>query len=134
MALNSDGRALSVDRAVGAGGTAGVKLGLIPGAGGTRFRDWRVAKAARVCVWRSGQAQEALAAGIVDRIIDGDLRAGSGGVRTRIAVKPIRRSNDKRSQCDRRSFPPQRSGKMAGQAAPLAAIDAVEAASSLPEG
>ncbi len=55
-----------------------VKLGLIPGAGGTQRlpRLAGVAQALQMCAFGAPvKAQEALAAGIVDRIIDGDLRA-----------------------------------------------------------
>ena len=57
-----------------------VKLGLIPGAGGTQRlpRLAGVAKAAEMCA--GGEpigAADALAAGIVDKIIDGDLLPGA---------------------------------------------------------
>ena len=57
-----------------------MKLGLIPGAGGTQRlpRLAGVAKAVEMCA--SGnpiKAEEALKFGIVDRIIEGDLLAGA---------------------------------------------------------
>src|SRR6202163_3124467 len=57
-----------------------VKLGLIPGAGGTQRlpRLAGVAKALEMCAFGASiKAQEALASGIVDKIIDGDLRTGA---------------------------------------------------------
>src|SRR5258707_15452979 len=57
-----------------------VKLGLIPGAGGTLRlpRLAGVAKAVEMCAFGASiKAQEALAAGIIDRIIAGNLRAGA---------------------------------------------------------
>ena len=57
-----------------------VKLGVIPGAGGTQRlpRLAGVSQALQMCAFGAAvKAQEALAAGIVDKIIDGDLRAGA---------------------------------------------------------
>src|SRR4029077_11892365 len=74
-----------------------VKLGLIPGAGGTQRlpRLAGVAKAVEMCAFgTSVKAQEALAAGIVDRIIDGDLRAGAVAFAREIAGKPGPRTRD----------------------------------------
>ena len=57
-----------------------VKLGIIPGAAGTQRlpRLAGVAKAVEMCAFGEPVgADEALAAGIVDRIIEGDLLAGA---------------------------------------------------------
>src|SRR5207249_1490836 len=57
-----------------------VKLGLIPGAAGTQRlpRLAGVAKAVEMCAFGEPvKAAEALEAGIVDRLIDGDLREGA---------------------------------------------------------
>ncbi|HXE05955.1 MAG TPA: enoyl-CoA hydratase/isomerase family protein, partial [Bryobacteraceae bacterium] len=117
-----------------------VKLGLIPGAGGT-FRLPRlagVAKALEMCVFGAPvKAQEALAAGIVDRIIDGDLRAGAVAFARQIASEAIPRTcdrNEKLANADPPLFASAREQarkKWRGQTAPLAAIDAVEAATRL---
>ncbi len=75
-----------------------VKLGLIPGAGGTQRlpRLAGVAKAVEMCAFGAPvKAQEALAAGIVDRIVDGDLRAGAVAFAREIADKPIPRTRDR---------------------------------------
>ena len=117
-----------------------VKLGLIPGAGGTQRlpRLAGVAKAVEMCAFGAPvKAQEALAAGIVDRIIEGDLRAGAVAFAREIGGKPVPRTrdlNDKLANADPAIFPAARDQarkKMRGQTAPLAAIDAVEAATKL---
>src|SRR6202171_6463729 len=117
-----------------------VKLGLIPGAGGTQRlpRLAGVAKAVEMCALGAPlKAQEALAAGIVDRIIDGDLRAGAVAFAREIAGKPGPRTRDlnqKIANADPAIFSAARDQarkKMRGQTAPLAAIDAVEAATQL---
>src|SRR5438105_2252138 len=57
-----------------------VKLGIIPGAGGTQRlrRLVGVAKAVEMCAFGEPvKAQAALEAGIVDRIVEGDLLAGA---------------------------------------------------------
>jgi len=114
-----------------------VKLGLIPGAGGTQRlpRLAGVAKAVEMCAFGAPvKAQEALAAGIVDRIVDGDLRAGAVDFAREIADKPARRTHhlaggDAEILAAARE---QARKKWRGQVAPLAAIDAVEAATKLP--
>src|SRR6266852_208397 len=61
-------------------GQAEVKLGLIPGAGGTQRlpRLAGVAKAVEMCAQGNPiKAEEALRCGIIDRIIEGDLLTGA---------------------------------------------------------
>src|SRR5581483_6619263 len=78
-----------------------VKLGLIPGAGGTQRlpRLAGPAKAAEMCA--SGEpvkAQEAVKLGIADRMIEGDLLEGAMAFAREVAAKPIpktRERNDK---------------------------------------
>jgi 3-hydroxyacyl-CoA dehydrogenase len=118
-----------------------VKLGLIPGAGGTQ-RLPRLAgpvKAAEMCAFGEPiGAKEALAAGIVDGIIEGDLLSGAVAFARQIAGEPIpktRERNEKLKQLDRDAFQQLRETARKtrrGQRAPLAAIDAVEAATQLP--
>ena len=117
-----------------------VKLGLIPGAGGTQRlpRLAGVAKALEMCAFGAPvKAQEALTAGIVDRIIDGDLRAGGVAFAREIAGKPAPRTRDlnhKLANADPAIFTAARDQarkKFRGQTAPLAAIEAVEAATKL---
>ncbi len=117
-----------------------VKLGLIPGSGGTQRlpRLAGVAKAVEMCAFGAPvKAQEALAAGMVDRIIEGDLRTGALAFAREIAGQPPRRTRDlngKIVNADPAIFAAAREQvrkKMRGQTAPLAAIDAVEAATKL---
>jgi 3-hydroxyacyl-CoA dehydrogenase len=115
-----------------------VKLGLIPGAGGTQRlpRLAGVAKAVEMCAFGAPvKAQEALAAGIVDRIVNGDLRVGAVIFAREVADKPIRRTRDQQiANADPAIFSAAREQarkKWRGQSAPLAAIDAVEPATKL---
>ncbi len=76
-----------------------VKLGIIPGAGGTQRlpRLAGVAKAAEMCaVGNPIPAAEALACGIVDRIIEGDLVKGTIAFAREVVAKggPPRRTRD----------------------------------------
>ena len=117
-----------------------VKLGLIPGAGGT-FRLPRlagIAKAVEMCAFGAPiKAQDALAAGIVDRIVDGDLRAGAVAFAREIADKPFRKTrdlNEKVANPDPAIFKAtldQAHKKMRGQEAPPTAVLAIEAATKL---
>jgi 3-hydroxyacyl-CoA dehydrogenase len=118
-----------------------VKLGLIPGAGGTQRlpRLAGVAKAVEMCAFGAPiKAQEALASGIVDQIIEGDLRAGAIAFANEIATRPFpktRDRNQKLTDTDPAIFASARDQarkKLRGQTAPLAAIDAVESATKLP--
>jgi len=118
-----------------------IKLGLIPGAGGTQRlpRLAGVAKAVEMCTFGAPvTAQEALASGIVDRIVEGDLRSGAIAFAREVANHPISRTRDrngKLANADPAIFQATRDQahkKMRGQTAPLAAIAAVEAATKLP--
>jgi 3-hydroxyacyl-CoA dehydrogenase len=122
-----------------------VKLGIIPGAAGTQRlpRLAGVAKATQMCA--DGNpigAKEALEFGIVDRIVDGDLLQGAVAfLREKIAgggMPPkTRERNDKLGDeaTNAAIFEAARAqAKKAarGMMAPMAAIDAVEAATKLP--
>ena len=118
-----------------------VKLGLIPGAGGTQRlpRLAGVAKAVEMCA--SGEpikAQEALAVGIADRIIEGDLLEGALAFAREVAGKlapKTRERNEKLRDASPVIFSYARDEvkkRARGMTAPLAAIDAVEAATRLP--
>jgi 3-hydroxyacyl-CoA dehydrogenase len=118
-----------------------VKLGLIPGAGGTQRlpRLAGVMKALEMCA--AGEpvnAQEAFSAGIVDRIIDGDLLEGAVEFAREVINKPLRKTRERNGKLAG-AFPmmfsmarDQARKKGRGMTAPLAAIDAVEAATKLP--
>jgi 3-hydroxyacyl-CoA dehydrogenase len=126
-----------------------VKIGLIPGAGGTQRlpRLAGVAKAVEMCAFGGSiSAKDALAAGIADRLIDSkgetDLLEGALAFAREIADAPIPRTrerNDRLAHADPEVLPDifntgrdQARKKMRGQPAALAAIDAVEAATKLP--
>src|SRR4029078_9361579 len=69
-----------------------VKLGFIPGAGGTPRLPRRagVAQAVEMCGFGAPvKAHEALAAGIVDRIIDGELPVGAVALAREVAAETI---------------------------------------------
>src|SRR5712692_4842387 len=120
-----------------------VKLGIIPGAGGTQRlpRLAGVAKGVEMCAEGNPiKAQEALRLGIVDRLIEGDLLAGAVAFAREIAGKPApktRQRNDKLGTPEQNApiFAAARETarkKQRGMKAPLAAIEAVEAATKLP--
>lgn len=119
-----------------------VKLGIIPGAGGTQRlpRLIGVAKAVEMCAEGNPiSAQEALQLGLVDRLIEGDLLVGALAFAREIAAKPAhktRERNEKLSVSAQNApiFAAAREKartKQRRMMAPLAAIDAVEAATSL---
>ncbi len=117
-----------------------VKLGLIPGAGGTQRlpRLAGVAKAVDMCAFGEPiSAAEAVAVGIADRMIAGDLLAGAVAFAREVAGKPApktRERNDKLGPVDASVFAAARDTARKtrrGQPAPLAAIDAVESSATL---
>ncbi|MGB6885569.1 MAG: enoyl-CoA hydratase-related protein, partial [Candidatus Acidiferrum sp.] len=120
-----------------------VKLGLIPGAVGTQRlpRLAGVAKAVEMCVDGNPiKAADALKFGIIDRLIEGDLLTGTTAFARGIADKPVRKTrerNEKLGSAEQNApiFTVARENarkKQRGMIAPLAAIDAVEAATKLP--
>jgi 3-hydroxyacyl-CoA dehydrogenase len=121
-----------------------VKLGLIPGAGGTQRlpRLVGIPKAVEMCAQgRSLRAPEALELGLVDRLVEGDLLAAAVAWAAELAelgtpppktrereVQPPPEKRDPRLFAAAR----ERVRKTArGMTAPLKAIDAVEAAAEL---
>jgi 3-hydroxyacyl-CoA dehydrogenase len=120
-----------------------VKLGLIPGAAGTQRlpRLAGVARAVEMCAEGNPvKAADALHAGIIDRLIEGDLLAGAVAFAKEIAGKPVRKT---RERADKLGTPEENAPilaatreterkKQRGTIAALAAIDAVEAAIRLP--
>ncbi|MGB8064531.1 MAG: 3-hydroxyacyl-CoA dehydrogenase NAD-binding domain-containing protein [Candidatus Sulfotelmatobacter sp.] len=120
-----------------------VKLGIIPGAGGTQRlpRLVGVAKALEMCSDGSAiSVQDALNHGLVDRLIDGDLLAGALAFAREVAGKPAPKTRERNNKL---GTPEQNTplfaaarekarSKQRGMKSPLAAIDAVEAATKLP--
>jgi 3-hydroxyacyl-CoA dehydrogenase len=120
-----------------------VKLGLIPGAAGTQRlpRLAGVAKAVETCAFGEPiKAQAALEAGIVDRIVEGDLLSGAVAFAREILAKgekprKPRDRDEKLAAADPAVFAAAREQARKirrNQMAPLAAIDAVEFATKLP--
>jgi 3-hydroxyacyl-CoA dehydrogenase len=118
-----------------------VKLGIIPGAAGTQRlpRLAGVAKALEMCAFGEPiPASEALALGIVDQIIEGDLLTGAIAFGRAVANRPVlktRERNDRLASVDSNVFAAARDTARKtrrGQPAPLAAIEAVEASTKLP--
>jgi 3-hydroxyacyl-CoA dehydrogenase len=120
-----------------------VKLGIIPGAHGTQRlpRLAGVAKAVEMCAGGSLiKAEEALKFGIVDRVIEGDLLAGAVSFAREVAGKPAPKTSERNEKLgtpgeNAAIFAAARDAarkKQRGLMAPLAAINAVEAATKLP--
>jgi 3-hydroxyacyl-CoA dehydrogenase len=118
-----------------------VKLGLIPGAGGTQRlpRLAGVAKAVEMCVnGNAVTAGDALAAGIVDRIVVGDLRAGAVAFARGVASQPAMKTRERNEKLGNAAEngaiiagAREAARKKRGLLAPVAAVDAVEAATKL---
>src|SRR6266849_1563999 len=120
-----------------------VKLGLIPGAAGTQRlpRLAGVAKAVEMCAEGNAvKAEEALKCGILDRLIEGDLLTGAIAFAKEVTGKPAPKT---RERSDKLGAAGESAGIFAAARetarkkqryliAPLAAIDAVEAATKLP--
>jgi 3-hydroxyacyl-CoA dehydrogenase len=120
-----------------------VKLGIIPGAAGTQRLPRLAGVAAAVEMCTDGKpvaADKALALGIIDKLIDGDLLAGTIAFAREVAAKPAPKTRDRH---DKLGTPEQNAAiftaardnakkKQRGLLAPVAAIDAIEAATKLP--
>ena len=131
-------------RVIAAGAQVGqpeVKLGLIPGAAGTQRLPRLVGplKAAELCAFGEPvKAPEAVALGIADRMIEGDLLERALAFAREVVSQPIpktRTRNEKLRDADSHSFEKLRAQVKEvkrGYQAPLVAIDAVEAATQLP--
>jgi len=127
-----------------------VKLGIIPGAGGTQRlpRLAGVAKAAEMCsLGEPVKAREAFEAGIIDKLIEGasaegEWRAAAVAFAREVAGKPVRKTRERNEKLNASAgsesaaiFANARDGarkKLRGRHAPFAAIEAIEAATNLP--
>jgi 3-hydroxyacyl-CoA dehydrogenase len=120
-----------------------VKLGLIPGAGGTQRlpRLAGVAKALEMCTdGNPVKAQEALQVGILDRLIEGDLLAGAVAFARQMAGQPAPKTRERNQKLgtSEQNSPVLATArdtvrkKQRNLIAPLAAIDAIAAATQLP--
>jgi len=114
-----------------------VKLGIIPGAAGTQRlpRLCGLLKAAEMCALGEPiGAKEAYAAGILDRIVEGDLLAGAKALAREVALARPPKTRERGEKLGVVDFGGLRgivATKMRGQKAAVAAIDAVEAAGRL---
>ena len=113
-----------------------VKIGLIPGAGGTQRlpRLVGIAKAAEMCAFGEPvSAREALALGLIDNIVEGDLLPGAiEFARTITSARKTRDRIEKLARVDLGPFRELCRKARKNLIAPLAALDAVEAAGKLP--
>ena len=120
-----------------------VKLGIIPGAAGTQRlpRLAGVAKAVEMCTTGNPvKAAEALQFGIVDRIIEGDLLAGAIAFAREVAGNPAPKTRERNEKLGTAAgnaplFSAARetvAKKQRGLLAPVAAMTAIEAATTLP--
>ncbi len=121
-----------------------VKLGIIPGAAGTQRlpRLAGIARAVEMCAFGDPvSAPSALESGIVDRVIEGELLAGAVEFAREIVARgeqPRRTREQNAKLGDEQANAPifaaarqQAKKTRRGQMAPLAAIDAVEAATRM---
>jgi 3-hydroxyacyl-CoA dehydrogenase len=119
-----------------------VKLGIIPGAGGTQRlpRLVGVAKAVEMCAeGKPIPAREAAALGLIDRLIEGEILTGAVAFAREVADKPAPKTRERTEKLGTPAengaiFAAARdaiSKKQRGMKAPLAAIDSVEAATKL---
>ena len=125
-------------------GTPEVKLGIIPGAAGTQRlpRVAGVAKGAEMCAGGEPvRAPDALAAGIVDRLIEGDLLEGAVAFAREMAAigappKTSQRNEriSDRAKCDAELAAVRKvvEARARGMLAPRKALEAVEASYTLP--
>ena len=118
-----------------------VKLGLIPGAGGTQRLPRLVGAETAIGMITTGapvSADEALASGLVDRLGEGDDPVAAGVRYARELLEggaPVRRTGElPRPEADPELFRAacaRIAGRARGEVAPLTAVDAIEAATRL---
>jgi 3-hydroxyacyl-CoA dehydrogenase len=119
-----------------------VKLGIIPGAAGTQRlpRLAGVEKAVQMCAEGAPvNAEEALKAGILDRVVEGDLLSAALAFAKEVARKPAPKTRERNSRLGTAEenaaiFTAARDNarkKQRGLLAPLAAIEAIEFATTL---
>jgi 3-hydroxyacyl-CoA dehydrogenase len=123
-------------------GTPEVKLGLLPGAGGTQRlpRVAGVKKALEMCATGNPiSAKDAFACGLVDRLVEGELIPHAVGYAKEVRdVRPLAKSSerqDKLNECDPSVFDEFRAAnakKFRGFEAPLKNIEAVKVACEKP--
>src|SRR4051795_3592716 len=123
-------------------GTPEVKLGLLPGAGGTQRlpRVAGVRKALEMCATGNPiGAREAFACGLVDRLVEGELIPHAVGYAEEVRdIRPLPRSSerqDKLNECNPETFETflkENAKRFRGFEAPLKNIEAVRIATEKP--
>jgi len=123
-------------------GTPEVKLGLLPGAGGTQRlpRVAGVKKALEMCATGNPiGAKEGFACGLIDRLVEGELLPHSVGYAEEVRdVRPLPRSSarqDRLNQCEPETFDTflkENARKFRGFEAPLKNVEAVKVACEKP--
>ena len=119
-----------------------VKLGLIPGGGGTQRlpRLAGVQKAVQMCTDGNPiKADEAIQLGLIDKLVDGDLMLAAVAFAREVVGKPAPKTRERNQKLGKHehnsaTFAAARNSVLAKQRAPkaaLAAIDAIEAATKL---
>ena len=117
-----------------------VKLGLLPGAGGTQRLPRLIGPEKALKMIVSGdpiEAREALADGVIDEIVDGDLTAGAVAFARRIVSegRPLRRVRDREDKLVAEGFADAAEAltrRLRGREAPAACIEAVRNAITMP--
>src|ERR1700741_4531430 len=140
IAMEGHYRVVSPDAQIG---QPEVKLGIIPGAGGTQRlpRLAGVSAALEMCAeGKTIPAEQALKLGIIDRLVEGELLAGAVAFAREVAGKPFPKTRERTGKLgspeqNTEVFAAAREtarNKQPSLTAPLAAIEAVEAAVNLP--
>src|SRR5580704_7681958 len=120
-----------------------VKLGIIPGAAGTQRLPRLAGVAAAVEMCTDGKpvpAGQALKLGIIDKLVEGELLAGAVAFAREVAAKPAPKTRERNEKLGTPAenatiFASARESvrkKQRGLKAPLAAVDAIEAATREP--
>ena len=120
-----------------------VKLGLLPGAGGTQRLPRMVGAEAALEMIVSGDpvgAEKAKAIGLVDQVVDGDLRAGAVTFARGVADAPVRRTRDREDKIEAARADPElfdrfravNARRFRGFEAPAQCLEAVRHAVMLP--
>jgi 3-hydroxyacyl-CoA dehydrogenase len=135
LALGCDARVATTDAVVG---LPEVTLGMIPGAGGTQYLPRLIGVAAAIdmiCAGRRIGAGDAARRGLIDAVIEGDLRAGAvafarnlDGRKRRLGTERVPAEDD--GATEKAAKNALRAGRNRPQVA--AAIDAVKSAATLP--
>jgi 3-hydroxyacyl-CoA dehydrogenase len=117
-----------------------VKLGLLPGAGGTQRLPRLIGPERALSMIVTGDpigAREALADGVIDEIVEGDLTAGAVAFARRVVAegRPLRRVRDREDKLVAEGFADAAEAltrRLRGREAPAACVEAVRNAITMP--